>query len=177
MSPDQGSAYLKINKTKLHSSRMHTDRRLTVVWDIQGGVGVDACLVRGVDACLVRGGGCPTGQGGGWSDETPTHPLWPDTPLLWPDTHSDQTPPSDQTSPYGQSEWAVGNYLMAIPVYKVVHSGFETKRRRHQKSKTEVSVAPKKGILSSKKIDGHAISIFVVIFILIISEWYPLFHW
>ena len=33
---------------------------------------------------------------------------------------------------------------------KAVHSGFETQRRRHQKSKTGVSVAPQKGLVSSK---------------------------
>ena len=33
---------------------------------------------------------------------------------------------------------------------KATHSGFETQRRRHQKSKTGVSVAPQKGLMSSK---------------------------
>ena len=33
---------------------------------------------------------------------------------------------------------------------KAAHSGFETQRRRHQKSKTGVSVAPQKGLMSSK---------------------------
>ena len=33
---------------------------------------------------------------------------------------------------------------------KAAHSGFETQRRRYQKSKTGVSVAPQKGLLSSK---------------------------
>ena len=33
---------------------------------------------------------------------------------------------------------------------RVVHSGFETQRRRHQKSKLGVSVAPQKGLMSSK---------------------------
>ena len=30
---------------------------------------------------------------------------------------------------------------------KVAHSGFETQRRRHQKSKTRVSMAPEKGLI------------------------------
>ena len=34
--------------------------------------------------------------------------------------------------------------------YKAAHSGFETQRRHHQESKTEVSVAPQKGLVSSK---------------------------
>ena len=33
---------------------------------------------------------------------------------------------------------------------KAAHFGFETQRRRHQKSKTGVSVAPQKGLVSSK---------------------------
>ena len=37
-------------------------------------------------------------------------------------------------------------------INKAAHSGFETQRRRHQKSKTGVSVAPQKGLLSSKNI-------------------------
>ena len=36
-------------------------------------------------------------------------------------------------------------------VNKAAHSGFETQRRCHQKSKTGVSVAPQKGLMSSKK--------------------------
>ena len=35
---------------------------------------------------------------------------------------------------------------------KAAHSGFETQRRHHQKSKTGVSVSPQKGLMSSKKI-------------------------
>ena len=34
---------------------------------------------------------------------------------------------------------------------KAAHSGFETERRRHQKSKIGVSMAPQKGLMSSKK--------------------------
>ena len=34
---------------------------------------------------------------------------------------------------------------------KTAHSGFETQRRHYQKSKTGVSVAPQKGLMSSKK--------------------------
>ena len=33
---------------------------------------------------------------------------------------------------------------------KATHSGFETQRKRHQKSKTGVLVAPQKGLMSSK---------------------------
>ena len=33
---------------------------------------------------------------------------------------------------------------------KDAHSGFETKTRPHQKSKTEISVTPQKGLMSSK---------------------------
>ena len=32
------------------------------------------------------------------------------------------------------------------------HSGFETQRRHHQKSKTGVSMAPQKGLMSSKNL-------------------------
>ena len=40
---------------------------------------------------------------------------------------------------------------MSLPsVNKFAHSGFETQRRHHQKSKTGVSVAPEKGLMSSK---------------------------
>ena len=35
-------------------------------------------------------------------------------------------------------------------VNKAAHSGFETQRRCHQKSKTEISVVPQKGLMSSK---------------------------
>ena len=34
---------------------------------------------------------------------------------------------------------------------KAAHSDFETQRRRHQKSETGISVAPQKGLMSSKK--------------------------
>ena len=33
---------------------------------------------------------------------------------------------------------------------KAAHSGFETQRRHHQKSKTRVSVSPQKGLMSPK---------------------------
>ena len=33
---------------------------------------------------------------------------------------------------------------------KGTHTGFKTERRYHQKSKTRVSVAPQKGLMSSK---------------------------
>ena len=35
--------------------------------------------------------------------------------------------------------------------YKAAYSGFETQRRRHQNSKTGVSVAPQKGLMSPQK--------------------------
>ena len=35
---------------------------------------------------------------------------------------------------------------------KGIHPGFEIQGRRHQKSKTEVSVAPQKGLMSSKNL-------------------------
>ena len=35
---------------------------------------------------------------------------------------------------------------------KAAHSGFDTQRRHHQKSKTGVSVAPQKGLMSSKNL-------------------------
>ena len=38
-----------------------------------------------------------------------------------------------------------------LSVNKAAYSGFETQRRRHQKSKTGVSVAPQKGLMASKK--------------------------
>ena len=40
--------------------------------------------------------------------------------------------------------------MSPLSVDKAVHSGFETQRRRHQKSKTGVSVAPQKGLMFSK---------------------------
>ena len=44
-------------------------------------------------------------------------------------------------------------HVTHMPPYssnKAAHSGFETQRRHHQKSKTRVSVAPQKGLMSSK---------------------------
>ena len=35
-------------------------------------------------------------------------------------------------------------------VHKAAHSSFETQRRCHQKSKTGISMAPQKGLMSSK---------------------------
>ena len=37
-----------------------------------------------------------------------------------------------------------------LSLNKSAHSGFQTQRRRHQKCKTGVSVAPHKGLMSSK---------------------------
>ena len=43
-------------------------------------------------------------------------------------------------------------HILPIGTNKAAHSGFETQRRRHQKSQTGVSVALRKGLLSSKNI-------------------------
>ena len=54
---------------------------------------------------------------------------------------------------------------MPLPsVNKAAHTGFETQRRRHQKSKTGVSVSPQKGLMSSKKKNRNAVLIFYKIF-------------
>ena len=42
-------------------------------------------------------------------------------------------------------------YMLPPSANKAAHSGFETWRRHHQKSKIGVSVAPQKGLMSSKK--------------------------
>ena len=42
-----------------------------------------------------------------------------------------------------------------------IHPGFETLDRRHQKSKTGVSVAPQKGLMSSKKILKKSLPFFL----------------
>ena len=52
-----------------------------------------------------------------------------------------------------ETEVNLREYVKHIPLlsaYKVPHSGFETQWRCHQKSKTGVSVAPQKGLVSSK---------------------------
>ena len=41
-------------------------------------------------------------------------------------------------------------HMPPLNANKAAHSGFETQRRHHQKSKTGVSVAPQKGLMSSK---------------------------
>ena len=41
-------------------------------------------------------------------------------------------------------------YMPPPSVNKAAHSGFETQRRHHQKSKTGVSMASQKGLMSSK---------------------------
>ena len=49
----------------------------------------------------------------------------------------------------------LGEHISCTPpptTNKVLHSGFETQRRRHQKSKTGVSVAPQKGLVPSENI-------------------------
>ena len=40
-------------------------------------------------------------------------------------------------------------HIPPLSMNKVAHSGFETQRSHHQKSKTGVSVAPQKGLMSS----------------------------
>ena len=47
----------------------------------------------------------------------------------------------------------LGEHISCMPplrVNKAAHSGFETQKRHHQKSKTWVLVAPQKGLMSSK---------------------------
>ena len=47
--------------------------------------------------------------------------------------------------------WGVHHVQVTKHVSEVVYPGFETLGRPHQKSKTGVSVAPQKGLMSSKK--------------------------
>ena len=42
-------------------------------------------------------------------------------------------------------------HVTCTPPTSMNKSGFKTQRRRHQKSETGVSVAPQKGLMSSKK--------------------------
>ena len=42
------------------------------------------------------------------------------------------------------------SHMLLPSANKAAHSGFETQRRRHQKTKRGVSVAPQKGLMSSK---------------------------
>ena len=49
----------------------------------------------------------------------------------------------------------LGEHVTCMPppsTNKAAHSDFETQKRCHKKSKIEVSVAPQKGLMSSKKI-------------------------
>ena len=73
--------------TRMHSSRMHTGRSLTVCWSLLPG----GCLLWGVSApggCLVRGGSAPGGGVCSWGVYPSMHwvrhpsPLWTDT-RLW----------------------------------------------------------------------------------------------
>ena len=41
-------------------------------------------------------------------------------------------------------------HMLLQSMHTAANSSFETKRRRHQKSKTRISVAPQKGLISSK---------------------------
>ena len=47
---------------------------------------------------------------------------------------------------------------------KAALSGLETQRRCHQKSKTEVSVAPQKGLMSSKNFEKEKLKIVTLCF-------------
>ena len=59
---------------------------------------------------------------------------------------------------------------MPLPsMNKVVHSGFDTQRRRNQKSKTGASVAAQKGLLYSKK------RVFSMKSLLSVSGWLALY--
>ena len=40
-----------------------------------------------------------------------------------------------------------------------IHPGFETQGRCHQKSRTGVSVAPRKGLMSSKNVNNKSVKI------------------
>ena len=42
------------------------------------------------------------------------------------------------------------NFYAVLLLLHISYSGFETKRRHHQKSKTGVSVTPQKGLMSSE---------------------------
>ena len=42
--------------------------------------------------------------------------------------------------------------MLLASANKAAHSGFKTRRRRHQKSKTGLSVAPQKGVMSLKNV-------------------------
>ena len=50
---------------------------------------------------------------------------------------------------------------------EAAHSGFETQRRRHKKSKTGVSVTPQKGLMSSKKFILKKECLFFIFFLFI----------
>ena len=50
----------------------------------------------------------------------------------------------------GESQGTCNTYMLPPSVNKAAHFGFETQRRHHQKSKTGVSVGPRKGFMSSK---------------------------
>ena len=52
-------------------------------------------------------------------------------------------------------------------VNKAAHSIFETQRRRHEKFKTGVSVAPQKGLMSSKNVlkslQNHSLPLIAIV--------------
>ena len=52
----------------------------------------------------------------------------------------------------GESQGTCNTHIPPPSVNKSARSSFETQRRRHQKSKTRVSVAPQKGLISSKNL-------------------------
>ena len=51
--------------------------------------------------------------------------------------------------------WGICCAQMRKLASKGIHLGFETQGRRHQKSKTGVSMAPKKGLVSYKKFNNN----------------------
>ena len=65
----------------------------------------------------------------------------------WPHK-KDLCPPNNMENNIVAPEVNFREYISSV--IKSAHSGCETQRRRHQKSKTGVSVAPEKGLVSSK---------------------------
>ena len=66
-------------------------------------------------------------------------------------------------------------YLSCTPlpsVNKAIHSSFETQGRHHQESKTGVSVAPQKGIMSSKIFLKTILELMAIICLNLNISWY-----
>ena len=70
-------------------------------------------------------------------------------------------PPSGQQ--VSHQSWIWGFHYMQVTKHasEGIHPGFETQGRRHQKSKTRVSVAPQKGLMLSQIFFWHTSHIFV----------------